>query len=408
MTESFASTKSTLRDIDEQVREIMQGHEQLPHSPASEGMIIALVNSLSEHITSLKNEIKFLQSESLAKNGTIGYLISELSKYRHDPLDSSADLDAILADLSLRDVPLKCSQSGDKQHPYQSTHEKQQPQQQHEIQQQQQQQQQQQGLLKLIRTQLQEHEKQQTHPQHPSTDEQLVEYRRNKQMNYQKDRENLHEQVNENFGAWENHSTKFGSRQLSKWGYIGGGLGKNGDGITSPVKAAPTNRKYDEERWPENTVLIIGDSMINGIEEQRLRRYNARVVPCPGATIKDVYRHITPLLKKKPSKVIIHVGTNDAPYKPSVDIVKELILLRKFVENSLPGSKIHLSSPVMRSDNQLANSTIRKVFGDLQNLPNVILNDKLDGTCLGRKGLHLNRRGLGKLAMNFISQMQCV
>ena len=62
----------------------------------------------------------------------------------------------------------------------------------------------------------------------------------------------------------------------------------------------------------------------------------------------------------------------------------------------------------MRVDNQLANSTIRKINNELRNISNVIINDKLDGHCLGRKGLHLNQRGSGKLAVNFITQMQCV
>ncbi len=100
MTKSFASKLSTLHDIDEQVQNIIQGHEPIPHNPASEGIIVALVNSLSEHITSLKNEITFLRTESLAKNGTIGYVMSEISKYRHYPCDTSADLDAIMANLS--------------------------------------------------------------------------------------------------------------------------------------------------------------------------------------------------------------------------------------------------------------------------------------------------------------------
>ena len=196
---------------------------------------------------------------------------------------------------------------------------------------------------------------------------------------------------------------------MSKWGYNGGGLGKDGNGITSPVKATPRkNDASDDDLWPRNTVLIIGDSMLNGIEEERLHKYNMRVVACPGARIKNMYNNITPYIKKKPSKVIIHVGTNDAPYKPSSDITKELLLLRKFVELNIPGCMVYLSSPIMRSDNKLANSTIRGINNDLSNVNNVIMNDKLDGQCLGRKGLHLNQRGSGRLATNFISHVQRV
>ena len=124
--------------------------------------------------------------------------------------------------------------------------------------------------------------------------------------------------------------------------------------------------------------------------------------------MKDMYGAITPLLAKKPTRVIMHVGTNDSPYKPSQTIVSELVVLRKFIESNLPGAKVILSSPIMRTDNKLANSTIRAVNNSLKSLPNVIHNDKLDAHCLGKKGLHLNSKGTGKLAVNFISEMQRV
>ncbi len=206
---------------------------------------------------------------------------------------------------------------------------------------------------------------------------------------------------------WEKHSSKYGSRLMSKWGYAGGGLGKNGTGITSPIKTQPPRRSSTADRV-KNTTLIIGDSMLNGIKEEHLSRYNAKVEACPGATIKDMYDVITPLLVKKPAKVILHVGTNDAPYKSSYDIVNELVLLRKFIQRNLPSGKVVLSAPIMRTDHKLANATIRDINNALKSLPNTILNEKIDAFCLGRKGLHLNDKGSGKLAMNFISEMQCV
>ena len=121
-----------------------------------------------------------------------------------------------------------------------------------------------------------------------------------------------------------------------------------------------------------------------------------------------MYRIITPLLANNPSKVIVHVGTNDCPYKHSDVIVNDLHLLRTYIENKLPGGNVVISCPIMRTDNKLANSTIRNVAVAMESLPNTILNNKIDAFCLGKKGLHLNRKGSGKLALNFISNMQCV
>ncbi len=256
--------------------------------------------------------------------------------------------------------------------------------------------------------QQQQRQQQQQLPERKDTKDQMNDYIKNKHAEYTLQKEN-EASVDKQFAPWEKHSTRYGSKLMSKWGYAGGGLGKDGTGITSPIKAASsTKSSTGGSTWVKGTTLIIGDSMLNGIKEERLKRYNAKVEACPGATIKDMYGVVTPLLAKKPAKVILHVGTNDAPFKPSHAIVNELIVLRKYIESNLPGGKVVLSGPIMRTDNRLANAVIREIITAFKTMPNTILNDKIDVFCLGRKGLHLNNKGSGKLALNFISEMQCV
>ena len=75
----------------------------------------------------------------------------------------------------------------------------------------------------------------------------------------------------------------------------------------------------------------------------------------------------------------------------------------------LPNAKIYLSCPVLRIDDAKANLTLRHFTNKLKSLNiGVILNDNVDVTCLGKAGLHLNRKGSGRLPMNFLSQMQCL
>ena len=71
----------------------------------------------------------------------------------------------------------------------------------------------------------------------------------------------------------------------------------------------------------------------------------------PGAKIKDTYHYAIPLLEKKPENIILHLGTNDAPYKSDTDILKDLIKLKDFFLEKLPScKKITLSSPTVRTD----------------------------------------------------------
>ena len=47
----------------------------------------------------------------------------------------------------------------------------------------------------------------------------------------------------------------------------------------------------------------------------------------PGAKIKDMYHYVIPLLEKKPENMILHLGTNDAPFKSDTDILKDFSIL---------------------------------------------------------------------------------
>ena len=48
-----------------------------------------------------------------------------------------------------------------------------------------------------------------------------------------------------------------------------------------------------------------------------------------GAKIKGMYHYAIPLLEKKPENIILHLGTNDTPYKSGINILKDMIELKK-------------------------------------------------------------------------------
>ena len=152
--------------------------------------------------------------------------------------------------------------------------------------------------------------------------------------------------------------------------------------------------------------LITGSSIISGIEESRLKKYQAKVRPFPGACVDDFYDYLPPLLKKKPTNIILHIGSNDSPNKTAEQIANEIENLKCFIKANLPDVKIFLSCPVVRTDHIRANLTLRQLDKIFKYMPNFINNDNIDNTCLGKKGLHLNPKVSGRLAMNYISLMR--
>ena len=62
----------------------------------------------------------------------------------------------------------------------------------------------------------------------------------------------------------------------------------------------------NQGEWPNNTVLIAGDSMLSNILENTLsQRYHTKVRCFKGSTIVDLYDYLKPLIKKKPHKIIL-------------------------------------------------------------------------------------------------------
>ena len=91
---------------------------------------------------------------------------------------------------------------------------------------------------------------------------------------------------------------------------------KNGGNKNSD---STNNNGETQGKYPDGTAVIIGDSILNGITQERLcrKRHAAKVHNFRRATVDDMKHHVMPLLRKELSLVIIHAGTNDAPYSTS-------------------------------------------------------------------------------------------
>ena len=157
-------------------------------------------------------------------------------------------------------------------------------------------------------------------------------------------------------------------------------------------------------KWKPKTTLIIGDSMLNGLDEKRL--INCKVRPFPGASIEDMHFHIIPLLRKMPSTIIMHVGCNNCVDDDSTQIMKKLTSLKEFILSQLD-CKLIFSSIINRNDNAKAQFTDNLTSKYLSELGvQIIDNNNITIKHLGRKGHHMNPRGTGQLAINFIQVLK--
>ena len=119
-----------------------------------------------------------------------------------------------------------------------------------------------------------------------------------------------------------------------------------------------------------------------------------------------MYDYIKPLLKT-PDYVILHVGTNDAPNSTSRTILDNMLPLKSFIEKTLPQPKVCILNLVKRMGYGKATLTVNKVNEHLSALKlDIVDNSNINVTGLNRGGLHLNKTGTGKLAVNFILKIE--
>ena len=149
--------------------------------------------------------------------------------------------------------------------------------------------------------------------------------------------------------------------------------------------------------------------MINGIDEKRQSQKfgNVKVFHFLGARTKDLNHYFVPIIKNKRDYLILHVGTNDATTNSFRKIVGELLMLRTNISKQLSNCRIVLSKPTICHDHGKANLTVRNVNKHLENLElECIDNNNINAEHLGQKGLHLNPKGKGRLALNFLKQLR--
>lgn len=160
----------------------------------------------------------------------------------------------------------------------------------------------------------------------------------------------------------------------------------------------------ESDLWKKGTTLIMGDSIVAGLREYKMsRRKMIKTRSFPGARINDMLYYSVPLLKKKPDKIVIHIGTNDAPHLTPEEMLEDLNKLKDMVLKYCPESKIVISTPTLRTDKANSNENNIAFISLLSKSSfNCIHHENILEEHLDRYGLHLNAKGSTVLAKNLL------
>ena len=153
------------------------------------------------------------------------------------------------------------------------------------------------------------------------------------------------------------------------------------------------NTKY--KKIKKKTVLVVGDSMVNGIEESKLSKTrHIRVQPIPGGKIEDIQQILKDLLHEDLETVIIHAGTNNATTDTPQTIIDKLITLKQKIEGSVPKYCVIISDLIVRTDNTKANSTIQETNRLIKELQiQIVDNSNISEKHLVKKRITFKSRG---------------
>ena len=130
-------------------------------------------------------------------------------------------------------------------------------------------------------------------------------------------------------------------------------------------------------------------------------RRNIKVRFFPGTRIQDMCQYLVPLLLKRSDKIILHVGTNDAPHVKADEMLKDLDKLKSFIWEILPSIKIILPAPTIRVDKHKAdenNIDFIKQFEANDSL--LIEHPNIKENHLDSYGFHFNHDGSRVLTKN--------
>ena len=161
-------------------------------------------------------------------------------------------------------------------------------------------------------------------------EKQLNAIRKRKHANYISNKKIVNNLLNKNTNSQSdsNSSDKYENTRTQKL-------------ATQQKKTEEDNKNRIKHSWSKRTCVVIGDSMVPGIDEPKMSSKRlVKLRPFSGATCCDMYHYLVPTLERKPNHVILHVGTNDVAHNEGSEINNKLLELKSFITEHLPTTHI--------------------------------------------------------------------
>ena len=155
----------------------------------------------------------------------------------------------------------------------------------------------------------------------------------------------------------------------------------------------------------KKSVIILGDSMTHNIQGRKLSKEKHVVSKSfSGSTVEDMSDFVKPFLRRTPDEIILHIGTNNLSTDEPKQLGEKIVDLARFIARESPSTKLAVSSLIVRKDD--LDGKVKNVNKTLRSFCNsngwtFISNENIDASCINKGGLHLNRKGVYKLAGNF-------
>ena len=174
---------------------------------------------------------------------------------------------------------------------------------------------------------------------------------------------------------------------------------ENAKNIRKPRNDIP---KY---RTKKQNIIVAGDSMVKNLKGWLMsRKKNVRVYSFPGATTEDMEFFLKPLIARQPEEIILHIGTNDLSKDTAEQVTNNITKLAYEIERH--DIKCTVSSIITRKGE--LDSKVHQVNEELSSRfkTKFVCNQNITLNHLNNGGLHLNKRGDGALALNFINHIR--